>query len=121
MSKVDKSKKAHKGLLNWKRGKKDKKSDFQFLQDKTHFSEKELTIIWNQFHKEIPGGVLTKPHFHMLISSVTGIEDKKLVDMMFHAFDSEDLGYITYRQWVLAFSVMTRGTLDEKLHFTFNL
>lgn len=118
---MSKFKKGPKSLINWKRGKKEKKTDFEFLLEKTHFNEKELTIIWNQFHKEIPGGTLARSTFHTLVTSVTGMEDEKLNDMMFQAFDAENLGYIDYRQWVIAFSIMTRGTLEEKLHFTFNI
>eukprot|EP01027_Heterolobosea_sp_BB2_P017316 GEZU01024542.1.p1 GENE.GEZU01024542.1~~GEZU01024542.1.p1 ORF type:complete len:132 (-),score=14.09 GEZU01024542.1:61-456(-) len=50
-----------------------------------------------------------------------GIKDQFVTELVFNAFDLNHDGVIDFGEFVFSMSVMTRGTPDEKLEFSFRL
>jgi len=49
------------------------------------------------------------------------VTDSFLQDLIFNAFDTKRTGVITFQDFIRGLSVMTRGTPEEKLTFTFRM
>eukprot|EP00761_Pharyngomonas_kirbyi_P001747 gb/GECH01001751.1/.p1 GENE.gb/GECH01001751.1/~~gb/GECH01001751.1/.p1 ORF type:complete len:186 (+),score=67.17 gb/GECH01001751.1/:1-558(+) len=95
-------------------------SDFEDLHLKTHYDRKEIKQLYRQFKEEAPKGEIPQEDFHK-ITDLMGIDDKFVTKLVFHAFDTNHDGSISFDEFVNAMSVMTRGTPDEKVEFAFQL
>jgi len=94
--------------------------DIEELHKKTHYDRKELKQLYKQFSEEAPTGGIAKEDFGSL-AELMGIKDKFIINLVFNAFDRNRDGVITFTEFILAMSVMTRGSPDEKLEFAFSL
>ncbi|KAL6046190.1 Calcium-binding protein NCS-1, variant 2 [Balamuthia mandrillaris] len=76
--------------------------------------------MYKQFKKETPQGFITKEEFKEVMKQM-GVVDNFLQELIFNVFDNNKDGTINFQEFVCALSVMTRGTTDEKLEFSFRL
>eukprot|EP00002_Diphylleia_rotans_P032226 TRINITY_DN6750_c0_g2_i1.p1 TRINITY_DN6750_c0_g2~~TRINITY_DN6750_c0_g2_i1.p1 ORF type:complete len:178 (-),score=49.23 TRINITY_DN6750_c0_g2_i1:283-816(-) len=90
------------------------------LQEATHFDAKELRAMHKQFYADAPNGEIPREDFLRTMEQM-GIKDAFLRDLVFNAFDENQDGSINFNEFILALSVMTRGTADEKLEFAFSM
>jgi len=79
--------------------------------------QKEIKELYRQFKKEIQPGTINKKEFGAILKA-TGFGDSFLQDLMFNVFDRNKDGVISFREFVVGLSVMTRGTPDEKMECT---
>eukprot|EP00794_Sanderia_malayensis_P010755 gene10755-11905_t len=97
-------------------------SELNDLMHKTHFEEKELQVWYSGFIKDCPDGLLNRDQFIDLYSSFYGSENaKKFVSHVYRTFDANKDGKIDFREFMCSLSVATRGTIDEKLRWAFNV
>eukprot|EP01060_Flectonema_neradi_P003572 TRINITY_DN12310_c1_g1_i1.p1 TRINITY_DN12310_c1_g1~~TRINITY_DN12310_c1_g1_i1.p1 ORF type:complete len:194 (+),score=9.36 TRINITY_DN12310_c1_g1_i1:42-623(+) len=90
------------------------------LTRQTHYSQREIHQLHHQFMQETQSGFIPRQDFGEL-SSMLGINDPVISDMVFRMFDSNNDGYISFTEFIHSMSIMTRGTSNEKLEFAFKL
>lgn len=70
-----------------------------------------------QFKKEAPQGTLSKKDFKAVMKGM-GFEDPFIGDLLFAGFDQDRDGLVTFKEFITALSILTRGTPDEKIECT---
>ncbi|ELR15374.1 Calciumbinding protein NCSA, putative [Acanthamoeba castellanii str. Neff] len=102
---------------------KDDKGDHlsrEQLEDIHRLALNEISDMFKWFKKEAPTSVITKAEFKGVLQRM-GVEDPFLQDLIFKVFDGTKTGCIRFPEFVLALSIITRGTPDEKLEFAFQM
>jgi neuronal calcium sensor 1 len=74
----------------------------------------ELKSLYKQFKRESPSGMITKNEFAEVMGQM-GLVDPFLQEQMFRVFDTNHDDVINFQEFVTAWSIMSRGTPDEKL------
>lgn len=71
---------------------------------------------------ECPDGILKKEEFYRIYSHFFPHGDStKFASYIFDVFDFNKAGYVTFREFIIALSITSRGSLDEKLDWAFRL
>ncbi|KAM9794957.1 A-type potassium channel modulatory protein KCNIP1 isoform 2-T2 [Neosynchiropus ocellatus] len=113
------------------------------LEAQTNFSKRELQVLYRGFKNECPSGVVNEDTFKQIYSQFFPHGGKHFVGVtvccfvnltwfpfsdastyahyLFNAFDSAHTGSIKFEDFVTALSILLRGTITEKLRWTFNL
>ncbi|XP_077403498.1 Kv channel-interacting protein 1b isoform X1 [Vanacampus margaritifer] len=115
------------------------------LESQTNFCKQELQILYRGFKNECPSGVVNEEtfkhiyaqffphggkflHHHMCFSEqishgfVSCVADASMyAHYLFNAFDTTNNGSIKFKDFVTGLSILLRGTLREKLEWTFHL
>ncbi|XP_023184870.1 Kv channel-interacting protein 1 isoform X1 [Xiphophorus maculatus] len=118
------------------------------LEAQTNFSKRELQVLYRGFKNECPSGVVNEETFKQIYSQFFphGGEDWasplllcRLISVyslpllsvapdastyahyLFNAFDTGHTGSIKFEDFVTALSILLRGSVTEKLQWTFNL
>lgn len=112
------------------------------LMKATHFDKKELQQwykgtelpihdIWQQasnispslgFLKDCPSGMLTKEEFQKIYKQFFPYGDPtSFADYVFNVFDSDKSGSIDFKEFICALSVTSRGKMEDKLDWAFQL
>ncbi|GAU94193.1 hypothetical protein RvY_06015 [Ramazzottius varieornatus] len=88
----------------------------------TNFTRKEIRAIYNGFKQDCPNGTVSKERFKDLYCGFFPLGDARTYSG--HVFDTVDKageGSITFEQFLVAMSVISRGTFEEKITWVFNL
>ncbi|XP_069755388.1 A-type potassium channel modulatory protein KCNIP1-like isoform X2 [Narcine bancroftii] len=92
------------------------------LQAQTKFSRREIQVLYRGFKNECPSGVVNEDTFKQIYSQFFPNGDASTyAHYLFNAFDSAHHGSIKFEDFVMALSVLLRGSVHEKLTWTFNL
>ncbi|XP_028966800.1 neuronal calcium sensor 1 [Galendromus occidentalis] len=109
-------------LLMGRRASKLKRDDIRELEAQTYFDSKQLQRWYQEFVKDCPNGEMTKDEFAKLYGQFFPTGDKtKFVDYIFNVFDEDKNGVITFKEFIKAISITTKGSIDEKLNWAFDL
>ncbi|XP_064630263.1 Kv channel-interacting protein 1-like isoform X3 [Lineus longissimus] len=95
----------------------------------TKFSKKELQIMYRGFKQECPTGIVDEETFKEIYSQFfpqggkfTGNSDASTyAHYVFNTFDKDNNGTINFEEFVMGLSVLSRGSLHEKLQWAFDL
>ncbi|CAB1428132.1 unnamed protein product [Pleuronectes platessa] len=86
------------------------------------FSKRELQVLYRGFKNECPSGVVNEDTFKQIYSQFFPHGDASTyAHYLFNAFDSASSGSIKFEDFVTALSILLRGSVTEKLQWTFNL
>lgn len=99
--------------------------DLDYLMDKTQLSPNALMKIFNQFAYELDErGNLDKSQFVRLYCNLREESKEKIAriaEFAFNAFDRKKQGKINFKDFIVAFALTTRGSIKDKLEYTFDL
>ncbi|XP_028271701.1 Kv channel-interacting protein 1 isoform X1 [Parambassis ranga] len=117
------------------------------LEAQTNFSKRELQVLYRGFKNECPSGVVNEDTFKQIYSqffphggeesivclcglclgvinlylSSSVADASTYAHYLFNAFDTGHTGSIKFEDFVTALSILLRGSVTEKLQWTFNL
>jgi len=92
------------------------------LQKNTYFKQKELQAWYKGFLKDCPSGQLNKTEFSRIYKQFFPFGDpSQFADYVFNVFDHDKNGSIDFKEFICALSITSRGSLDEKLNWAFQL
>uniref|UniRef100_A0A3P8V8V8 Potassium voltage-gated channel interacting protein 1 n=1 Tax=Cynoglossus semilaevis TaxID=244447 RepID=A0A3P8V8V8_CYNSE len=92
------------------------------LEALTNFSKRELQVLYRGFKNECPSGVVNEETFKQIYSQFFPQGDASTyAHYLFNAFDTTQSGSIKFEDFVTALSTLLRGSITEKLQWTFNL
>ncbi|XP_051171904.1 calaxin-like [Leptopilina boulardi] len=98
---------------------------FKKLAKSTNFDyqEVEALALINEKITNKMGPISRIPFREILHSGLDCTENLPhlLVDRVFSAIDKKDLSSITIDQWIEGFSIMLKGTLDERIEFAYKV
>lgn len=92
------------------------------LQRRTHFDLVEIQALFEQFKSlstadTIQGGI-DKHVFEQCLGPL-GVDKNMITDRIFSFYDQDQDGWITFPELVCGLSVLCKGTLDEKITYSF--
>ncbi|XP_048849743.1 calaxin [Brienomyrus brachyistius] len=67
------------------------------------------------------GHSLDRGKFRNILHNTFGMTDDMIMDRVFRAFDKDNDSYINVKEWIEGLAVFLRGTLDEKIKYSFNV
>jgi len=100
--------------------------EIKLLLDNTKLNRAQINALYHNFLKECPSGKLTKKDFVKLFKEVHPSENKKekadkFCEYVFKVIDRDNLGYISFQDFVLCFSLTSYGDFKQKCEFAFRL
>ncbi|KAK3094954.1 hypothetical protein FSP39_008312 [Pinctada imbricata] len=88
----------------------------------TKFTRKELQIMYRGFKQECPSGIVNEETFKEIYAQFFPLGDSgAYAHYVFNTFDQDGNGSLSFEEFVMGLSVLSRGTLQERLQWTFNL
>lgn len=112
------------------KGKKDPtiltEEEIKLLLENTKLNRAQINALHQNFLKECPSGKLTKKDFVKLFKEVHPSDNKKekadkFCEYVFKVIDRDSLGYISFNDFVLCFSLTSYGDFKAKCDFAFKL
>ncbi|XP_013173590.1 PREDICTED: Kv channel-interacting protein 4-like [Papilio xuthus] len=93
------------------------------LRRATRFTEPELKRLYRGFKAECPTGVVREDTFKLIYSQFfpQGANTAQYAHYVFNTLDQDRSGLLSFEEFVTGLSILSRGTLEEKLRWTFSL
>uniref|UniRef100_A0A6Q2XZK3 EF-hand domain-containing protein n=1 Tax=Esox lucius TaxID=8010 RepID=A0A6Q2XZK3_ESOLU len=92
------------------------------LEAQTNFTKRELQILYRGFKNECPSGAVNEETFkHIYAQFFPHGDASTYAHYLFNAFDTTSNGSIKFEEFVMGLSTLLRGTVREKLEWTFHL
>lgn len=89
----------------------------------TRFSEAEIKRIYRGFKAECPTGVVKEDTFKIIYAQFfpQGANTGLYAHYVFNTLDQDHSGIVSFEDFVQGLSVLSRGSVEEKLRWTFSL
>ncbi|GAV05552.1 hypothetical protein RvY_15664-4 [Ramazzottius varieornatus] len=97
-------------------------ASLDILTKTTRFSRREIQLIYRSFKQECPTGIVTAEKFRELYSQFFPLGDASyFARQIFQLMDQDMDGSVTFEEYLVVMSMLSRGSLDEKVQWVFNL
>lgn len=97
-------------------------NELDHLIESTNFKKQELRRWYAKFIKDYPNGELNKPQFMEMYTKIFKAGNSTvLAEHIFRTFDKNNDGNISFKELMSSLSVTSRGTVEEKLEWAFNI
>ncbi|CAG7817619.1 unnamed protein product [Allacma fusca] len=98
---------------------------FEYMTKKLHFNIQEIHNLHKMFNviTDVPPrqGYMNRSLFTDFCRTSFDITDDIMLDQMFHYFDADGEGFISFSEWVQILSIFLRGTFEEQIKYCFNI
>uniref|UniRef100_A0A914VXV1 EF-hand domain-containing protein n=1 Tax=Plectus sambesii TaxID=2011161 RepID=A0A914VXV1_9BILA len=92
------------------------------LCEETAFSKREIQMIYRGFKQGCPTGIVEFEQFREIYSQFFPRGDSsRYAQFVFNTFDRDKNGHLSFDEFVLGLSVISRGSTDDKLRWVFTL
>lgn len=92
------------------------------IRNNTEFTGEEIQAWYKGFLKRYPDGTVTVDEFKKIYASIFQHGDaSKFAEYAFRTFDSDSNGKLDFPEFICAMSVITRGTVEQKLSWAFRV
>eukprot|EP00039_Didymoeca_costata_P021117 m.343474 g.343474 ORF g.343474 m.343474 type:complete len:187 (-) comp22882_c0_seq1:166-726(-) len=92
------------------------------IQKHTKFNREEIQAWYKGFLQDCPSGRMTKEELRAQYTATFPDGDPgPLSEYIFNAYDTDHNGTVDFKEFILGLSATSRGDVDEKLHFTFEM
>ncbi|XP_014248448.1 Kv channel-interacting protein 1-like [Cimex lectularius] len=93
------------------------------LTKATRFTEQEIKRIYRGFKSECPSGLVKEETFRTIYSQFfpQGANTSQYATYVFHTLDQGNNGTLSFQDLVIGLSILCRGSLEERLRWTFSL
>ncbi|ELT95991.1 hypothetical protein CAPTEDRAFT_223245 [Capitella teleta] len=92
------------------------------LKEQTTFSRTEIRDLYKKFTKDCPNGQMTVEEFKAMYETLFPEGDSgQFADHVFKAYDKDGNGVIDFQEFILTVSIASKGSIDEKLRWAFNM
>eukprot|EP00112_Aurelia_sp_Birch-Aquarium-sp1_P003231 Seg136.1 transcript_id=Seg136.1/GoldUCD/mRNA.D3Y31 product="EF-hand calcium-binding domain-containing protein 1" protein_id=Seg136.1/GoldUCD/D3Y31 len=88
----------------------------------THFSRTEVEKLLEMFRSLVPPHQkckMDRTKFRTVLHNTFQMTDDIQMDRVFKAFDADNDGAISMKEWIFGLSIFLRGTLQEKIEYCF--
>ncbi|CAF4358386.1 unnamed protein product [Rotaria socialis] len=94
------------------------------IKSKTRMKTSEITSWYNEIKTRCPNGKMTKKDMLKCYRDLSTCDMDKVehvVSAIYQAFDIDNDGKVDFREFAIGFLLTTKGTMEEKLDYTFQL
>ena len=97
--------------------------DLDFYQRQLNCDEQDIKDVFKEFIKSSSNGQMTKEQFLTLYKNFFPgeMDSMEFSDQVFRTFDTNNDGFISFREFLFAISVLSIGTPEEKLSMIFHM
>ena len=96
--------------------------DFVSIAAETGFSEKEVETFFKHFSTYTKGKDFLNPfEFRESLGLLGFVSETAFTDLLFNAFNTSKNNAVSFQEYIRGLHILTRGTNDEKLAFSFSL
>jgi len=98
-------------------------SNIPGLCQATGFTPMEIKKMYCSFKNECPTGLVNKETFHAIYSKFfpTGANLSSYSHYVFSAMDQQNTGVVTFEDFAVGVSILLKGTLEDRLRWTFQV
>lgn len=98
------------------------KDDLKLLREKTLFDKRELQQWYKGYLRDCPSGQLSEEEFAKVFKQFFPFGDPvDYCHYLFRLFDVDNSKYIDFKEFIVALSATSRGTMDQKLEWSYKL
>ncbi|EGV62676.1 Calcium-binding protein NCS-1 [Yamadazyma tenuis] len=98
------------------------KDDLKALRSATYFDKRELQQWYKGFIRDCPSGQLSEEEFIKVFKQFFPFGDPlDYCHYLFKVFDVDKSNYIDFKEFIVALSVTSRGSMDQKINWSFRL
>ena len=98
------------------------KDDLEFLKIYTSSDEKAIKKQYKEFKKQTRNGALTQEIFYEMYQKFApAANGKEFCNHVFRTFDTDNNGYVSFKEFLLALNISSNGTAEQKLNWSFRL
>lgn len=98
------------------------KEDLEFLKTHTNCDEKTIKRMYKEFKKKSKKGNLSPALFYdMYIKLCPNENARDFCNQVFRTFDTDNNGYVSFNEFLLAINISSSGSPEEKLKWVFKL
>ena len=98
-----------------------KPSSVEEISKETKFTKSEVKFLYRSFKQECPNGIIDEDRFKEVYENIFPLGDaSKYAHLVFHCIDREDTGGITFGDFMEFLSVISKGSEEEKILWSFH-
>lgn len=98
------------------------KDDLKSLKQATYFDKRELQQWYKGFIRDCPSGQLSEEEFIKVFKQFFPFGDPvDYCHYLFKVFDVDQNNFIDFKEFIVALSITARGSMDQKISWSFKL